>query len=578
MRILNLKNLFKTNALPPSGVTGLITILFFIIFEGLLHPGYAINDDLKIISIIYGFPAGDPAPFLVSSNVLLGFLLQPLYAFHSSLNWEILLFSAINFFSVWGLLYIIFSRPMNTAGKFFGGTIILACAAYFALNITFTNVALLACFSGICLFFLFSSEKTSFNKAPFICGMALVLIGSLIRIEMLVLILPVILAGLLFLRNSLNIKILVIGFVIAGLFVSAGYAFDKLYVRTNQGWHTYYFYNKTRQMVHDSHILENLHSEIHRVGWSSNDQELFARWFFPDKETYSLDRLQYLVAHIPGTSQDLRRSVTVFIYSLARPQPVALIIFMAAISLWALSQRHSKRMVIALLTIWGFCIMENQFLVWSYKDPDYVLMSLIACSTIFGLLIMSYEGRSNSSRPPFSIPRTFFQSLTFYGSLLFITVGVGMTLLQSLETSITNINKQTAYQGILADLSDLQLEGKIPKNSLIISPAHGLPMEWSNPFILELPRIPYFDTGWSTFSPAYEEVLQTYKIQSLPDALYQNNNIYLMTRSNFTLSLARYYQEHENLNISFQSIYNMPNTYNFSGYDDIHLYKVVNNK
>jgi hypothetical protein len=101
-------------------------------------------------------------------------------------------------------------------------------------------------------------------------------------------------------------------------------------------------------------------------------------------------------------------------------------------------------------------------------------------------------------------------------------------------------------------------------------------MDWSNPFILEFPNIPYLNTGWITFSPVYNQVLQDFEIHSLPDALYQKNNIYLMTKSTFTVFLGRYYQEHENISVVFKTIYIMPNSFNFPGYDDVRIYKVVN--
>ena len=90
----------------------------------------------------------------------------------------------------------------------------------------------------------------------------------------------------------------------AGLFVFLGYAFDKLYVRAHPDWHAFYAYNKAAQAIQDSHRLENLHTEIRRIGWSKNDQEMFARYFYPDPETYSLERLQYLVDRVPGISQN----------------------------------------------------------------------------------------------------------------------------------------------------------------------------------------------------------------------------------------------------------------------------------
>ena len=549
--------------------------VFFLIYLGLLHPGYEINDDLKIISIASGYPGGDPAPFLVYSNVLLGFILIPLYALHTVLNWEMLLFSMINFFSLWGLLFILLLRPGPARIKVFEGTVVLAGAAYFILNITYSNVGLLACFAGICMILASARSSMLIQKAPLLWGIALILIGSLIRIEMLALLLPTTLMGLIFTARSLNLKNIVIGYLIAGLFVGAGYALDKVYVRSNPGWHTYYFYNKTRQSLHDSHRLENLHSEIHHIGWSGNDQELFARWFFPDQGIYSLDRIRYLDAHIPAVSSNLLRTAGVFFSTLMLPQPSAYFIIMAAIWLGILSRKPSIRRAFILSTIWAICLAENLFLAWAYKDPDNVLISTIICSTILGLVILPFTESNDTNLVSNSRHLAILSRSAFYGSILCVIVGMGLILRLSLQTSSINLNKQIAYQNIMDDLRNLQAEGKLSENALIISPAHGLPMEWSNPFLLEFPDIPYFDTGWITFSPPYEQVLQKFDINSLPDALYKKNNLYLMTRSNFTAFLARYYQEHENTTVAFQAIYEMPNTFNFAGYNDIHLYKVV---
>ena len=188
----------------PSVSSIFVMTVFSVTCLGFMHPGYAINDDLKIISVLYGFPGGNPTPFLIYSNILLGFILAPLYALPTALNWEILIFSLINLLSLWGLMYILFASPMQILNKVMGACIILAGAAYFMLNITYTSVALLACFAGICLIWSICKVILPPKKAPIVSGVILVLIGSLIRIEMLVLILPVTISGLIFIAPSLE--------------------------------------------------------------------------------------------------------------------------------------------------------------------------------------------------------------------------------------------------------------------------------------------------------------------------------------------------------------------------------------
>ncbi len=555
----------------------LVAVLYFIIFCGILHPGYAINDDLKMISILAGYPGNNPAPFLIFSNVLLGLILTPLYALHTNLNWEMLLFAAVNLLSVWALLYILLSEAIAEAYKVAGSIIILACTAYFALNITFTSTAALACFAGLCLLLAGSRASALRQKLLYFSGIALIFAGSLIRIEMLALDLPVFLPGAAFLYRSIRLRGLVIAAAIAGLAVFAGYAFDRLYVRAHPDWHQYYIYNKAAQALQDSNRLNNAGRQIRNVGWSSNDQEVFARYFFPDAGIYSLDRIRYLNEHIQGTSQNLAYTFSNFLGRLSNFRAILLLLAMA--SIWFLAQigLSSRTTALALLTIAIIGLGENLGLVWLYKDPDYVLFSSLANTAVFEVLLLSWRNAANPRLSP-GTGTSRLQRMVYVGLKLITTVVIGMALGQSIATSSSNLEKQTAYRQIQTDLERLQSEGKLAKDALIISPSHGLPWEWSNPFTLGFPEIKYLDTGWITFSPFYEQALQDFGIVSLPNALYQKDNVYLMTKSIFKVFLSRYYEEHGNIAVDYETIYQMPNTYNFAGYDGVELYKVILSK
>ena len=83
---------FQRSLLTPSIASLFAAMLLFFLCIGFLHPRYAINDDLKIISIAAGYPSAAPAPFLVHINVLLGFLFVGLYGLHTAINWQTWLF------------------------------------------------------------------------------------------------------------------------------------------------------------------------------------------------------------------------------------------------------------------------------------------------------------------------------------------------------------------------------------------------------------------------------------------------------------------------------------------------------
>jgi hypothetical protein len=552
----------------------LLAILFTAVFQLVLKPGYAINDDLKIIWIASGYTGGAASPFLVYSNVLLGFLISPLYTLQTSLNWEILLFVLLDFISLWVFLDLILSKAWPAPYKTAGTLVVFGSAAYFTLNITYTSTASLVCLAGLSLLLESARARSAFSIRMALAGISLVLVASLLRIQMVILVLGMTLPVLIFFLRTFRLRQLALASLITAGLVLGCYAFDRLYVRSSPGWAAYYAYNRTRQMLHDAHRLDNLHSQIKRIGWSSNDQELFAHWFFPDEGIYSLDHLQYLVAHTPGTSQDILGSIQQFLRTLTSPLSLANLAIFLSIWLGLQFRTGSRRAVLPLLTIWAICLGENLFLTWAYKDPEYVVLASLAEAAILTWVCLGWFVPDDLFKPKAGPGASRW---AFNGAACVLVAGLALILVQSIRTSQANALQHLAYRQIVNDLETLQVDGKISPNALIVSPAHGLPIEWSDPLITEFPAVNYFDTGWITFSPPYEQVLHNYDIHSLPDALYQREDVYLMTRTSFTTLLARYYREHENLSVRFEPVYLMPNPYHFPGYDDIALFKVEQN-
>ncbi len=508
----------------------LYTMIFFMIYLFLLRPGYGINDDSQMISLVAGYPGGNPAPYFVHSNALIGLILAPLYAFHTSINWEVLFFVGINFLSVWAFLHIILSLALQPLQKLFGVMIILACDAYLILNITFTTIAAFACLSGIFLILAASKSSTTLKKGHIALGTFLVLIGSLLRFEMLPLGLSITLPAVLFSRGTFNIRNFLLAWIAPCLFVSAGYVFNRAYLHFSPEWHAYNTYDQTRVLIDDTHRLENMHSEIRFIGWSGNDQELFAHWFFPDKRIYSLGHLQYLVKNISGVSSNPYGTALALFSQLISPGLIPYLLILISIGLWMQSYGLSKKAFLPLLSMIAACLADNLYFAWAWKIADRTIYFSVLAVVISGMLFVNWHGEMEPNPALTAVKKTGISRLTLFCSVLVWILALGLVLNQSIMTSRNNINKQTAYQQIRVELGELQTAGIISQNSLIISPAHGLPMEWSNPFVLAFPSIQYFETGWITFSPFYEQVLQDFDIQSLPDALYQKNNIYLMTQ------------------------------------------------
>ena len=142
-------------------------------------------------------------------------------------------------------------------------------------------------------------------------------------------------------------------------------------------------------------------------------------------------------------------------------------------------------------------------------------------------------------------------------------------------TTQLNVQRQTAYQNVLSDLKTLQTQGKIQSNALIVSPAVGVPLVWSNPLFLDLPSAQYIEMGWLTFSPPYYDVLHEFNIQSLPAGFYQKDNVYLMVKANLIDSMIEYIFDHAGVVVVPQLIYSAPNHDFDPAYNNVKLYKLI---
>ncbi|HEY9152423.1 MAG TPA: hypothetical protein VIN60_06010 [Anaerolineales bacterium] len=121
-------------------VSVLCTTAFFALYLLVFRLSYLVDDDITMISLVSGYWGGKPVPFMVYSNAIWGFLLMPLYAIHSNINWEIWLFLAINFLSVLALIYITLSRPFHFIYRIAAVLAILTCDGFFLVNIAYTEI------------------------------------------------------------------------------------------------------------------------------------------------------------------------------------------------------------------------------------------------------------------------------------------------------------------------------------------------------------------------------------------------------------------------------------------------------
>jgi len=283
----------------PVIISLLLTSFYFLLNFTVLRTGYGVNDDIQMIAMASGYWGGKPVPFLVFSNVILGFFLNFLYSLNTSANWEIWLFFTVHFFSILALVFIVLSnKAVQTIVKMFGVLIIMLIEMYFLLNITFTTAAVASSIAGACLLLTEIQARSLSRKFLVVWGYALILIAGLIRIESVALVFLSLIPFLINRQCLLNVKIIIPIFGIIGCLLLGLYMFDNLYVGSFPAWTSYKAYTQTRSMIHDTPRLTNVDGTIKEIGWSANDFDMFERWFFTDPHVYSIEKLQYLVQHV----------------------------------------------------------------------------------------------------------------------------------------------------------------------------------------------------------------------------------------------------------------------------------------
>ena len=395
----------------------LCAIVFFVLYLFVFRPGYQVDDDITMIQLASGYLGGTPVPFMVFSNVILGFILNLLYRLPTNLNWEIIIFFGINFLSVWCLVYIVFSLPLKSVHKFFGVLVILLSDSLFLLNITFTTTATFAVISGFVSILAATYKRSPLPRRMLLFGGSLILAGSLIRIESFLLVLLLILPSLIIVHRFFDIKNLMISSLISILVIASFYLFNILYVKSFPQWDSFYAYNNVRSELQDTPRvhLSNVKNAYYDIGWNFNDYKLFMSWFFPDEQLFSISNLQYLVIHIPGTEKNVFGAALSYFY----PKPFFDDVdsfpyfFIIAAGLFAVviypSLRKAIWPLVVLLLTFSILIL---YLIWTEKIPIRVWDSFLAATSVFSLFILLWV-RLNADQ---SQPKFQKECLCFYCS------------------------------------------------------------------------------------------------------------------------------------------------------------------
>jgi hypothetical protein len=210
-------------------------------------------------------------------------------------------------------------------------------------------------------------------------------------------------------------------------------------------------------------------------------------------------------------------------------------------------------------------------MAWSMKLVDRVTFPAIATITLVNLLFWCIDHQSNYQLENFRKDEITFTFIKFI-TLVITIFSLVMIYAQDFYLSNLDLVREDIYSRSLSDINALAGKGIIPKDSLFLGPNRGLPIEWSNPFLLDLPRFHYVIMDWITNSPVFEETMRRNEIQSPISALYQKNNVFLFANEGEIPTIEQYILEHDGVKVTEKIVYTFI-TDSIFDYHDSHLYQ-----
>lgn len=376
----------------------LITSLFinFIIFSFVFlvfTPMFETNDDFAMMQISAGFRYGEPSEYLVFINVILGLILKSLYQNFSSINWYVIIFYLIHFFSMTAILYVFLKQSRSIYNYILYLLLFTFYEVFFLANLQFTTTSIVAGCGGL---FLLLQNGINNRKVPWtmqIGGILLFVVSSWVRFRifplLFLLFFPII---LLLTIKTRKVKLLVL-FLLSVLLTFGTFLFHNYYYDRDPSWQYYRKYNSLRPIITDhkyAQYSEKTMDVYQAVGWSENDVNLFRSWVSFDQTIYTIDDLEYITSRVSPFDQDftdIRETIERAI-ELTAPRRLWLF-FITAIITFYFVQKEDKLLVLIELLLAFIAFLILSFIA---RLPIRVINSILFSTNLFLFYLLSKEG------------------------------------------------------------------------------------------------------------------------------------------------------------------------------------------
>ncbi len=353
---------------------------FVVAFVG-YTPRYQTNDDATMNLIAAGLAFADrPDEHLLYTNVLIGLPLKWLYEHAPTFPW----YGCYQFVTLYaaatGLGYALLR--VNPSWRQALVVFVFMWVAVFqcAVEVQFTKTSSITCLAGLLLFLAPLRGAEPWPRAAVVAAAALVLWGSLVRFDSLllacVITAPVALAA----AWPAPARALRAAWPLAAtVAVALGlHAVNQLYYAAEDGWKDFYAYNAMRAEFTDYNryrYTRDTQPAYEAAGWKPIDEQMLKVWFYADPEVYSLERMRRITETVPlAERRPLPQTFVVVAEQLVKYPDLAQVLMAFGCAV-LLTGFHWRRLILPSV-LFALAFALAMFFDRYYYIPNHVLILL----------------------------------------------------------------------------------------------------------------------------------------------------------------------------------------------------------
>lgn len=298
------------------------------------------KDDVVIQQIIQGFYLDTPDVHLVFINVLIGYLLKPLYLLTNQVYWYSILMVLLQFIA----LQIIYEDILKRKLGWIINVSILIFFQYLIIRLQFTSVSAVLCIAG---FFLLKAQVSEL-KRYIILPLLLLYFSFLLRMQMFVLMGFFLIVFILVFEQKLLFSLFKKTYLVQfgaflGLVIISIYA-DSLHYKSTD-WKHFKEYSDTRGKVNDNPMLQAYVKNTTQPNTQKlSDFEMIFTYFLPLKD-YNKTELSNLLIEAKQSSNAVKYQLESIKFNILHKNNIMIFIFMFFLIGYALFYKQYKILI-----------------------------------------------------------------------------------------------------------------------------------------------------------------------------------------------------------------------------------------